>query len=184
MKSADMLKKLFVPACFFLLNLLASEPIHAQLPADPPDVFIMTGEIKTPMRAVTSQTEQKKGWDIQGIRINGKIIRYFWGKQSKQLCGRKPVFAIYPRQGTLNDYAIIRLNKRREYRRLPYPQPKECSYTRINIESFCIQNLPDMGFLATPLDELFPGEYILINLEQTPCNEAGDIKAYDFTVEE
>ena len=41
-----------------------------------------------------------------------------------------------------------------------------------------------MGFSVTPKTPLFPGEYILINLEQKPVNEEGDVIAYDFTVPE
>ncbi|MBU3853726.1 MAG: hypothetical protein H9789_07935 [Candidatus Paraprevotella stercoravium] len=152
------------------------------MPEPEPTVFIMVNGNQTPMRTITSQTEEKKGWDIQGITVGKKLIRYFWGKQSKQLTDQKPCFVIYPKECTLNDYALIRLNKRRDHRRLPYAELNECGYTRINIDSFVIENLPDMGFSVRPKEDLFPGEYILVNLKQTPCNESGDIVAYDFSV--
>ena len=47
-----------------------------------------------------------------------------------------------------------------------------------------IGTFTDMGFSVTPKTPLFPGEYILINLEQKPVNEEGDVIAYDFTVPE
>lgn len=169
-----------------LLLFLASSPLtsRAQLPTPEPTVFIFVNKQKNPMRSVTSQTEEKKGWDIQGINVGKKLVRYFWGKQSKQLTDAKPCFAIYPKDATLNDYALIRLNKRRDHRRLPHADLNECDYTRINLDAFVIENLPNMGFFVTPKEDLFPGEYILVNLKQSPSNKAGDIIAYDFSVQE
>lgn len=170
----------------FLLLFLAGKPItsKAQLPTPEPTVFIFVNDQKIAMRSITSQTEEKKGWDIQGINVGKKLIRYFWGKQSKQLTESKPCFAIYPKEATLNDYALIRLNKRRDHRRLPHSELNDCKYTRINLDSFVIENLPDMGFFVTPKENLFPGEYILVNLKQSPCNDSGDIIAYDFSVQD
>lgn len=169
----------------FLLLFLAGAPVvsKAQLPTPEPTVFIFVNDHKTAMRSITSQTEEKKGWDIQGINVGKKLIRYFWGKQSKQLAEPKPCFAIYPKEATLNDYALIRLNKRRDHRRLPHAELNDCEYIRINLDSFVIENLPDMGFFVTPKENLFPGEYILVNLKQSPCNASGDIVAYDFSVQ-
>lgn len=155
----------------------------AQLPTPEPNVFLLVNGHQAPMRSITSQTEEKKGWDIQGFQVGNKLVRYFSGKQSKQLTDTKPGFAIYPKEATLNDYALIRLNKRRDYRRLPYADLNECGYQRLNIDAFIIENLPDMGFFVTPKEDLFPGEYILVQLNQKPCNEAGDIIAYDFSVQ-
>ena len=184
MRSTSMLKTTLLQIFSLIFLLGFSNAAYAQMPEPEPTVFILVNEQKAAMRAVTSQTEEKKGWDIQGITVGKKLIRYFWGKQSKQLTDQKPTFVIYPKDCTLNDYALIRLNKRRDHRRLPYANLNECGYTRINIDSFVIENLPDMGFQVSPKEDLFPGEYILVNLKQTPCNEAGDIVAYDFSVQD
>ncbi len=184
MRSTSMLKTTLLQIFSLIFLLGFSNAAYAQMPEPEPTVFILVNEQKAAMRAVTSQTEGKKGWDIQGITVGKKLIRYFWGKQSKQLTDQKPTFVIYPKDCTLNDYALIRLNKRRDHRRLPYANLNECGYTRINIDSFVIENLPDMGFQVSPKEDLFPGEYILVNLKQTPCNEAGDIVAYDFSVQD
>lgn len=176
------MKKLFF--ILICLSLLISTSGRAQRPTAAPNVFIYVEENLYPMQSITSQTEKKKGWDIQGFSVGGKFQRYFWGKKSKQLTDSRPHFAIYPKEYKLNDYALIRLNERKTYRRLPDAELKECDYVRIDLNSFIIENLPDMGFSVTPKDPLFPGEYILINLEQTPVNEQGDIIAYDFTVSE
>lgn len=184
MKSSSMIKKTLLQLLSLIFLLGISNVARAQMPEPEPTVFIMVNGNQNPMRAITSQTEEKKGWDIQGITVGKKQIRYFWGKQAKQLTDQKPCFVIYPKECTLNDYALVRLNKRRDHRRLPYAELNECGYTRINIDSFVIENLPDMGFFVTPKEDLFPGEYILVNLKQTPCNENGDIKAYDFSVQD
>ena len=166
----------------WILLLAIPHRMLAQMPQPAPHVFIMVNGEKAPMRAQITQTEEKKGWDIQGFNVGRKLVRYFSGKYSKQLSDTKPTFAIYPKEETLNDYALIRLNKRGNYRRLPDADILECGYTRINMDAFVIENLPEMGFLVTPVKDLFPGEYILINLKQTPQNKEGDLKAYDFSV--
>jgi hypothetical protein len=84
----------------------------------------------------------------------------------------------------LNDYALIRLKERRGFRYLPASEFKDCDYTRVELGLFNIENLPGLGFAVTPLTPLFPGEYILVDLSQKPVNQYGDVKAYDFTVEE
>lgn len=126
----------------------------------------------------------KKGWDIQGFQVGGKTLRYFSEPHSKQLTDRKPKFAIYPQTQHLNDYVLIRLREKRNHRLMPAPEFKDCDYTRIELNRFKIENLPNMGFAVTPLKELFPGEYILVDITQKKTNAYGDFKAYDFTVEE
>lgn len=176
-----MKKKYLVMLCLCLMSFTGT---WAQMPEVAPNVFIYVEGNQYPMKSITSQTEKKKGWDIQGISVGGKFQRYFWGKKSKQLTDNQPRFAIFPKEHNLNDYAIIRLNERKSYRRLPDAELKECDYVRIDLNAFVIENLPDMGFAVTPKTPLFPGEYILINLEQKPVNEQGDVIAYDFTVPE
>ena len=176
-----MKKRYFIMICLCLLTWSGA---WAQRPEVAPNVFIYVEGNQYPMKSITSQTEKKKGWDIQGISVGGKFQRYFWGKKSKQLTDSRPKFAIFPKEYNLNEYAIIRLNERKSYRRLPDAELKECDYVRIDLNAFVIENLPDMGFSVTPKTPLFPGEYILINLEQKPVNEEGDVIAYDFTVPE
>ena len=98
------------------LCLLTWSGAWAQRPEVAPNVFIYVEGNQYPMKSITSQTEKKKGWDIQGISVGGKFQRYFWGKKSKQLTDSRPKFAIFPKEYNLNDYAIIRLNERKSYR--------------------------------------------------------------------
>ncbi|EGG58129.1 conserved domain protein [Paraprevotella xylaniphila YIT 11841] len=179
-KDIKMKKK--VITLFLLFGLLVQ--VQAQMKQPDPTVFIFVGDSIFPMNVITSQTELKKGWDIQGINVGRKIKRYFSGAQARQTTGRQPKFAIYPKTQDLNDYALIRLKERRGFRYLPASEFKDCDYTRVELGLFNIENLPGLGFAVTPLTPLFPGEYILVDLSQKPVNQYGDVKAYDFTVEE
>lgn len=168
---------------FLLLMLCACFCTKAQMAQPAPNVFIYTGRTAYPMRTVTSQTEVRKGWDIQGINVGRKPLRYFWGAHAGQTTGTQPKFAIYPRTQNLNDYVLIRLKGKKEYRRMPEPEVKDCDYTRVDLNAFSIENLPDMGFAVMPTTPLLPGEYILVDITQQEVNPYGDFKAYDFTVE-
>ncbi|MCM1108511.1 MAG: hypothetical protein NC388_05580 [Clostridium sp.] len=165
-----------------LILWIATAQASAQMQTPPPEVYIYVEEKTYAMKAVTSQTELKKGWDIQGVNVGRKTVRYFWGAHAQQLTDTQPRFAIYPRQGTLNDFALLRLKTKKTHRRLPAAQLSECEYTRVELTSFRIDNLPDMGFAITPIHPLTPGEYIIVDLSCKPINEYGDIRAYDFQV--
>ena len=143
---------------------------QAQMKQQPPTVFIFVGDSIFPMNAVTN--------------VGRKTRRYFSGAHARQVTGRQPKFAIYPTTQNLNDYALIRLKERRGFRYLPVAEFKDCDHTRVELGLFNIENLPGLGFAVTPLTPLFPGEYILVDLSQTPVNQYGDLKAYDFMVEE
>ena len=167
--------------CLFLVLLVQAQ---AQMQQPPPTVFIFVGDTVFHMNTSTSQSELKKGWDIQGISVGRKVRRYFSGAKARQTTGQQPKFAIYPTTQALNDYAIIRLKSRRSFRYLPSAELKDCDYTRVELGLFRIENLPNLGFAVTPLSPLRPGEYILVDLTQEAVNEYGDFKAYDFTVTE
>lgn len=174
-----MRRSIFTYLCIFL-----SIPLFSQMPEPKQTVFIFVEDSMFAMRTIDSQTEIKKGWDIQGINVGRKIKRYFYGENAKQVTDQKPTFAIYPTKQNLNDYVLVRLNERRGYRYLPKSEIRDCDYIRIELGHFSIENLPEMGFAVTPLKPLFPGEYILVDITQEPTNKYGDFKAYDFSVEE
>ena len=156
-------------ATFFLFLGLFLQ-VQAQMKQPDPTVFIFVGDSIFPMNVITSQTELKKGWDIQGINVGRKIKRYFSGAQARQTTGRQPKFAIYPKTQDLNDYALIRLKERRGFRYLPASEFKDCDYTRVELGLFNIENLPGLGFAVTPLTPLFPGEYWWIFLKSPSTN--------------
>ena len=63
------------------------------------------------------------------------------------------------------------------------PEPLDCKPLRIELGLFELSNLPGMGFAASPVEELKPGEYILLDLTQERVGKLADVKAYPFTVE-
>ena len=73
-------------ATFFLFLGLFLQ-VQAQMKQPDPTVFIFVGDSIFPMNVITSQTELKKGWDIQGINVGRKIKRYFSGAQARQTTG-------------------------------------------------------------------------------------------------
>ena len=58
-------------ATFFLFLGLFLQ-VQAQMKQPDPTVFIFVGDSIFPMNVITSQTELKKGWDIQGTNV-GRI---------------------------------------------------------------------------------------------------------------
>lgn len=166
----------------FLLTLLTVVPVHSEPPADLPAVYIYVENAPHPLKAVTSQTDVRRGWDIQGVNVGRRTIRCFPGRRALQLANSQPTFAIYPRQESLNDYALVRLKEKRACRLLPETTLANCPYTRVELKAFRIENLPDMGFAVTPLAPLAPGEYILVNLAQPPVGEQENIRAFPFSV--
>lgn len=175
------MKRLLSTLCLSLIMLVQ---MQAQMKQPPPTVFIFVGDSTFTMHSQTSQSEIKKGWDIQGISVGRKIRRYFSGDKAHQVTGPQPRFAIYPTTQELNDYAIVRLKRKRGCRYLPKTELRDCEYTRVELGLFRIENLPQMGFAVTPLTPLPAGEYILVDLSQQPVNAYGDFKAYGFSVEE
>lgn len=172
---------------YIVLNLfltIVALPLFSQMKQSEPTVFIFVEDSMYAMREVTTQTEIKKGIDIQGITVGRKLRRYIYGADAKQVTDVQPKFAIYPINQNLNGYVLVRLKERRDYRLLPVPQLVDYDYIRIDLRNFKIENLPNMGFAVTPLSPLFPGEYILVDITQEPCNQYGDFKAYDFKVNE
>lgn len=168
----------------WMILLLAYVPADAvaQNPVQDVKVRVVIDSIQHPMRPLTTQTEIKRGWEIQGIRVGGRTVRYMMGSVSRQFTSETPTFAIYP-ENNLNDYAVIRLKERRDYRMLPAPTLQECTHIRVELGYFAIRNLEGMGFAVTPLKPLFPGEYILVDMSQEPVNKQGDFVVYDFSVE-
>lgn len=173
------MKKLFVT---LLAGLCLSPAALAQRPSVPPRAYIYVNDAPQPLQSISTQTETRPGWDIQGISVGRKAVRYLYGKQSRQRCGVHPTWALYPDPEKLNDYALIRLKVKRDHRRLPSTRWEDCPRQRVELPAFRIENLPDMGFAVTPVRALEPGEYILVNLAAPPVNEQGDLPVFDFSV--
>lgn len=168
----------------FICLTVICEGLYAQMKEPEPTVFIYVEDSMYAMKASTSQTELKRGWEVQGVNVGKRMRRYFWGAHARQITDGQPKFAIFPKEQNLNDYAILRLKSKREARYLPDADINHCDFVRIELGLFRMESLPDFGFAVTPATPLVAGEYILFDLTQEPVNEYGDFKAYDFCVEE
>lgn len=158
---------------------------HAQMKAEKPHVFICVEDSAYAMNPRTTQTENKRGWDIQGITLGVKTVKYLMGDHAAQITTATPSFIIYPQEEEfLNNYVLIRLKEKRGYRHLPKPTIPECDYKRIELPQFTIENLPKLGFKVTPKAPLFSGEWILVNMAQEPVGKTKDYVVFDFSVEE
>ena len=148
-------------------------------------VFLIIGENRVELTAQQTQTEVRAGWRIVDIQLKGRTTRYLAGGHSNQLTdGRRPTFIVEPSEDeTLVDYALIRLDAKRSYRRLPRAVLRENDYQRLEPEGFEITPEAERAFVCTPRDALQPGEYILVCLTQQPQGDLGDYAVYAFRVE-
>jgi hypothetical protein len=171
-------------AAMLLLVCAGVGAARAQMPAVQPDVYLYAGENLVALKPVTTQTEVKPGWTIQGRSVGRKTVRYLARHRALQLVDSKPRFAIYPASGvTLADYVVVRLVPRSNYRRFPSSKLSDCPMIRVDLNRFSISNLPNMGFAVMPSAPLRSGEYCLLCTRAKAVNEQGDIPVYEFRVE-
>lgn len=168
----------FILLCFLTLC------TFAQLPAKSSVVSIIIADSLCEIQPVTTQTEFKPGWKIADLKTKGKYTRYIWGRHSRQFADdRQPVFVIKPDLGkTLNDYAVIRLTEKKEYRRLPSTSLFECGFERIDLDNAVIKLLADESYEVRFKRPMEPGEYILVDMKGEPKSEFGDVEVYPFTI--
>lgn len=137
------------------------------------------------LTSTTTQTEVRPGWKIVDYQLNDRVTRYLWGAHAIQLADAQPTFVITPAADeTLYQYAVIPLKCKREYRRLPKLKAKDNNYLRLTPDDFHIEAVGDSSFLCSPLKQLLPGDYFLLNIEQEPQGELGDYTGYPFRVME
>lgn len=131
-----------------------------------------------------TQTETKPGWTIVDIKLKDKVTHYLYGGHSTQMADdRKPVFLIVPGQKeVLSDYIIIRLQNKKNYRKLPKSNLRENDYTRIEPSAFDLCSDGKDGFICKTRMEMEKGEYILLNISQKPVGEAQDLMVHPFRI--
>ncbi len=132
----------------------------------------------------TTQSELKAGWRIVDIQMKSTIQRYLWGTRSKQLVdNNRPQFVVDTDTLLLSDMALIKLKKKREYRKIPQPEVKENSCIYVDFNSFDIQPYGDDCFLIRPVKPLEAGEYIFTWATGPRIGELQDWKVWPFSVE-
>ena len=131
-----------------------------------------------------TQTELKPGWTVFDIKMKDKLVHYLNGAHAMQMTrDNMPQFHIIPgKDDVLADYAIIRLQSKKYYRKLPKSSVRENEYKRIEPADFYIKSDGDNGFICQPLEALARGEYIILNLSQPPIGPLQDLKVYPFMV--
>ena len=131
-----------------------------------------------------TQTELKPGWTVFDIKLKDKLIHYLNGGHASQLTDdNMPQFHIIPaKDEVLADYALIRLQSKKYYRKLPKSNLRENEYKRVEPAHFYIKSDGDDGFICHPLEALGRGDYILLNITQKPIGELQDLKVYPFMV--
>ena len=131
-----------------------------------------------------TQTELKPGWTVFDIKLKDKLIHYLNGGHTTQLTDDStPLFHIIPaKDEVLADYALIRLQSKKYYRKLPKSNVRENEYKRIEPADFSIKSDGEEGFICQPSAALGKGDYILLNITQQPIGNLQDLKVYPFMV--
>ena len=164
-------------------NILLLLCLHAVL-CQAQDVSLRVADSWVRVDAEEMQTEIKPGWSIAGRKLKDTRVLYLWGKQSRQLTDdRMPVFRVEPgEKETLVDYALIRLKRHRDHRRLPKDQLRDNEYVRLEPSHFSIQAEGREAFVCKPLESMQPGEYVLVCLSQTLSEEQAGYRVYPFCI--
>lgn len=132
----------------------------------------------------TTQSERKAGWRIADIQMKSTVHRYLWGTRAKQLADdNRPQFIVDTDTLLLSDMALIRLKRKKEYRRIPEPEVKDNQYISVDLNSFDIRPYGDECFLIRPLRALAPGEYIFTWTTGPRIGDLADWKVWPFSVE-
>ena len=169
----------------YTILLMCPLSLCAQMPKTEPVACITIGDSLYALPVEQTQTEVRPGWKIADVaETRAKMTRYVWGPRSRQIAdGRTPRLVVRTRQdGTINDFVLIRLKEKKQYRQLPKPQIVDCKPTYIDLFTFRIEVLPDERYAVTPLRPLQPGEYILVDRGGKDASEFGDKVVYSFTV--
>lgn len=132
----------------------------------------------------TTQTEVKAGWKIVDYQTRNKTTRYLWGTRSKQpIDNTRPCFYINPGTTQLTDFAIIRLTPKRDCRKLPKAQLRDCKNKPFDLYTVKAELMPDDNYKVTINEPLLPGEYIITQMTQKSVDDMGNIIVYPFTIE-
>lgn len=160
-------------------------PIQAQMdPVKQQTVELMVGEKAFLLSETQTQTQLNPGWNVAGFQTGGKSMRYIWGSVSRQICdSARPTFIIDPLHATLSDFILIRLKKKKQYRKLEKPNPVDNCYLRVTPKDFIVETTKDERFRITPREDLKKGEYILLDASQRTVGDMGDYTGWCFTVQ-
>lgn len=146
-------------------------------------VQIKIGEQFVDIKAQQTQSELKPGWTIMDLKMKDKVCHYIWGKQARQMAeDPNPIFHItVTEEETLQDYAIIKLVRNKQYRKLAKANIRDNEYERIELANFDIK-ATESGFICKKNKPLATGEYIIVNIAQKTIGELHDYIVYPFQI--
>lgn len=173
----------FVRICFTLCMMLWPFVGKAQTSGGEAEVRILIADSLYAIDAVSTQLDMKRGWDVAGLNVGRHAIRYLYGTQSRQIAdSRMPVFVILPAQGTLYDYAILRLKPKKQMRVFPMADVRSNDFVRIDLRSWRVTLDADEAFRIQPLRPLDPGEYVFVNTAAPAIDAEGNVYSFGFTI--
>lgn len=133
--------------------------------------------------AQQTQSELKPGWKIVDYQMKSRLTHYLSGGHATQMAdGQVPSFRVTPgTKEVLVDYALIRLERHKSYRKLPKAKLADNEYIRMEPKDFDVRADGD-SFICRSRHPLSPGEYIIVCLSQKSIGELEDILAYPLSV--
>lgn len=131
-----------------------------------------------------TQSERKAGWRIADIQMKSTVQRYLWGARAKQLADDcRPRFIVDTDTLLLSDMALIKLKRKKEYRKVPQPEVKDNTCIFVDFNNFDISPYGDECFLVRPLKALEPGEYVFTWTTGSRIGDLEDWKVWPFSIE-
>ncbi len=165
------------------LNLMAMLYVATQSAQAQSVDYISSGEVFR-IEAQTTQSERKAGWRIVDIQLKSTVVRYLWGRHSKQLVDNdRPQFVVDTDTLLLSDMVLIPLKTKREYRRETKPEIKDNECIYVDFSNFDIQPYGDDDFIIRPLRPLPAGEYIFTWTTLPSVGELQDWMVWPFSIE-
>ncbi len=173
-----MMKRLFI-LLFCVFSLSARGQENSQVA----NVFMFVGDSIYRIAPVVTQTEYKSGWKFLDIQTDGSMTRYLWGKHSRQMADdRQPRLIIDTKRYKINDFIVIKLKEKKQYRKFISHSIFECEGRIIDLDYMAISSLGGSKYEIKPHVPMEPGEYVIANLKLEPTNEYGDIHVFPFTI--
>ena len=162
---------------FYFTAFLSALSVQAQ------QVEIAVGDGWAEIPAQQTQSELKPGWKIVDYQMKSRLVHYLSGGRATQLADDNcPALRVTPGPDeVLVDYALIRLKRYTEYRKLPKAKLTDNEYRRLELDTFHVRAEGD-AFVCQSRQPLQPGEYILVHLLQKPIGELQDFLVYPFCV--
>lgn len=160
-----------------LIAIMTATQMHAQ------QIALISDNEVFPIEEQQTQTEIKAGWKIVDIQLKSTMQRYLWGTTAKQythdIC---PKFAINTDTLLLSDLVLIKLKRKKLYRKIQKPtlQDNECIY--VDFSTFRIEPYEEESFQIQPIKPLEPGEYIFTWSTITPVGSLEDWIVWPFCI--